>query len=66
MGNLGGMNATLFRSFLINVLDDENGISQEAYDSVRGSVPDDVAKAVQGQDGRVFLGESDAAELRSI
>jgi hypothetical protein len=54
------------RQFLINILDDENGISQAAYDGFAEHIPDDIKAAAKGVEGRVFLGEDDAIELRAV
>jgi hypothetical protein len=54
------------RQFLINILDDEDGIAQATYDGFAEHIPDDIKAAVKAADGRVFLGVDDAADLRAV
>jgi hypothetical protein len=58
------------RQLAILLLDDENGINESAYrvlaqELIAEGHPD-IVNAVTAQDGRFFLGEQDAAELRKV
>ena len=55
------------RIFAITLLDDENGINEDAFNMLApelfGAGCQDVLDAVKCQDGRYFLGETSAQEL---
>lgn len=56
------------RKLAILLLDDENGINEAAYNELVPllieSGDQDVLDAVNAQDGRFFIGETDAERLR--
>jgi hypothetical protein len=61
-----------FRSLVVDLLDDNEGISQAAYDSLQAFEGEhypgactDIFRAASGSDGRVYLGETDAEAFRS-
>lgn len=58
------MNKQALRSHVINILDDEHGISQSAYENLQSLVQevapqscDDIFNSVNAAEGRVFLNE---------
>lgn len=64
------MTKQLLRNTIINLLDDENGINDKAHDGVLEICEehgwDDITKATELQEGRAFLNEDDAEELRQV
>jgi hypothetical protein len=64
------MTKQLLRDTIINLLDDENGINDKAHDGVLEICEEhgwsDINQATEFQDGRAFLNEDDAEELRKV
>jgi hypothetical protein len=71
------MNSNTFRNFVINLLDDEHGISIDNYKELvqlvknystlsEGISFNHIWHTVETCEGRVFLNENDAAELRRV
>lgn len=64
------MTKQLLRDTIINLLDDENGINDKAHDGVLEICEEygwsDINQATELQDGRAFLNEDDAEELRKV
>jgi hypothetical protein len=56
------------RQMIINLLDDEDGINDPGFDGIyilaKDTGNEDVVKFARAQDGRWFIGENDAADLR--
>jgi hypothetical protein len=64
------MSGQALRNFALALLDDEQGINSEAWDTLRDLLYDDeqndIVEAVQSQDGRFYLPGSAVGELRQI
>jgi hypothetical protein len=64
------MTKQLLRDTIINLLDDEEGINEAAYQGVNEICCEhnwtDIADAVEGTKGRYFLGEDDVEDLRKV
>ena len=64
------MDAKGIRTLAIEVLDSENGITEDAYDVLRDLLLEtgnaDVAEKVDATDGMFYLGEDDAEDLRKV
>lgn len=64
------MTKQLLRDTIINLLDDENGINDKARDGIIQFCVDnewhDIINAIETQNGRCYIGEDDADELREI
>lgn len=64
------MTKQLLRDTIINLLDDENGINDKAHNGVLEICEEhgwsDINQATELQDGRAFIGEEDAEELRKV
>ncbi len=64
------MNKTELRLTVIDLLDDENGVNEAGYRGLEKLCIEngftDILDAVEAQDGRFYLGEDDAAELRVV
>lgn len=64
------MTKQLLRDTIINLLDDENGINDNAHDGVLEICEEhgwsDINRATELQNGRAFLNEDDAEELRKV
>lgn len=62
------MNPQSLRKFAIDLLDDENGINDQAWDQLSDLLninrDDDIVDAVKAQDGRWYLTSEKANELR--
>jgi hypothetical protein len=60
------MNDIGFRRFLLTLLDDENGIREDAYNMLDSEIEkhscDDIRQAVECTDGRCYIGEDFADE----
>lgn len=58
------------RTFILDLLDDDDGINEKAYQTVVELCVEngweDICRAVESQDERVFIGEDDADELRKV
>lgn len=58
------------RIFAITLLDDENGINEDAFNMLAPELFNagcqDVLDAVECQDGRYYLGEDDAQDLLAV
>jgi hypothetical protein len=56
------------RQMIINILDDEQGINDsgfcDLYILAKSTGNEDVVKFAKAQDGRWFIGENDAEDLR--
>jgi len=63
------MNAKGIRTLAIEVLDSEDGISEKSYSVLRDLLNEtdnkDIVKLVEATDGRFYLGEDDAEDLRN-
>jgi len=65
------MSDQAFRKFFLIVLDDSQGISEEAFELIKDEMKsrgcEDIVNAVESSSGRVFINEDFAeAELASI
>jgi hypothetical protein len=64
------MTKQFLRTLIINLLDDENGINMLAHDGVLQICNEngwhDITNATELQDGRAFLNEDDADDLRKV
>ena len=64
------MTKQTLRNTIINLLDDENGISSAAYEGVNELLCEndwtDIVDAVEAGNDRYFLGEDVADELRKV
>ena len=62
------INGKSFRALAIAILDDEEGTNEEAYNIMRDMLQetgnDDIANLVDATDGRFYLKEDAAKELR--
>jgi len=58
------------RKFIINLLDDEDGINSVSHDSVIEICAEngwnDITQATEFEEGRAFLWEADAEDLRKV
>jgi hypothetical protein len=58
------------RNTIINLLDDEDGINSKAHDGILEICNEngwnDITKATELQNGRAFIFEEDAEELRRV
>jgi len=58
------------RGLAIELLDNENGINEAAYNILRDMLietgNEDVANAVEATDGAFYIYEEDAADLRGV
>jgi hypothetical protein len=56
------------RQMIINLLDDDQGINGPGFDGIyilaKDTGNEDVVKFAKAQDGRWFIGENDAEDLR--
>ena len=64
------MTKQFLRNTIIDLLDDENGINSKAHDGVLQICVEngweDINKATDLQDGRAYIGEDDAEDLRQV
>jgi len=64
------MTKQLLRNTIINLLDDENGINDKAHNGIFEICKEhgwgDITKATELQEGRAFLNEDDAEDLRKV
>jgi hypothetical protein len=64
------MTKQFLRNTIIDLLDDENGINSKAHDGVLEICNEngwnDINEATELQDGRAFLNEDDAEDLRQV
>lgn len=64
------MTKQFLRNTIINLLDDENGINSLAHDGIleicNENGWDDITKATELQNGRAFLNEDDAEDLKKV
>lgn len=61
-------NPLIFRNLIINVLDDENGVTWKAYNDIEIACDEmgwyDIIDAAKAQDNRYYIQEDDAKMLR--
>ena len=59
-----------FRNFAVDLLDDPHGINEKAWNSLSDMLHDnghrDIVQATKATDGRFYLYEDDAEDLRQI
>ena len=64
------MNNEEFRQMIIDLLDDEHGINEKAFNRVsllaENTGNDDIVSSTSATEGRWYLGEDDAEELRQV
>lgn len=64
------MTKQLLRNTIINLLDDEHGVNDMGHDGILEICDEngwsDISRATELQDGRAFIGEEDAEELRQV
>lgn len=64
------MTKQTLRHFIINLLDDENGINSVSHDTVIEICEEngwnDIIQATEFEEGRAFLWEADAVDLRAV
>lgn len=64
------MTKQFLRNTIINLLDDENGINDKAHNGVLEICEEhgwsDINQATELQNGRAFLNEDDAEDLRAV
>jgi hypothetical protein len=64
------MTKQFLRNTIIDLLDDENGINSKAHDGVLQICVEngweDINKATDLQNGRAYIGEDDAEDLRQV
>jgi len=56
------MDAKTMRKFAITLLDDEQGIKEEAYNILSPYLDEDIKNSSDATEGRVYVGEDFAAE----
>jgi hypothetical protein len=49
---------------IIDLLDDEDGISEKAYDKLYEFIPEDIRRSVDATDGRFYLPSSTIPEFK--
>lgn len=64
------MNLKLLRNTIINLLDDDDGINSRGHDGIIEICSelgwDDITKKTELQEGKAFIWEKDAHELRKV
>ena len=50
---------------IIDLLDDEDGISEKAYDKLYEFIPEDIRRVVDATDGRFYLPTGTSSEFKT-